>query len=69
VKLRSSANWILIFVPIAFVWPFGFNTHPTALFIVSAIAIIPLAGWMGRSTEALAGRMGEGVGGLLNATL
>ena len=31
---------------------------PIALFICSAIAIVPLAGWMGRATEALAGRMG-----------
>ena len=67
-KFRPSANWLLIFVPITFVLRFGFNTHPTALFIMSAIAIIPLAGWMGRSTEALAGRMGVGIGGLLNAT-
>jgi Ca2+:H+ antiporter len=34
----------------------------------SAIGIIPLAGWMGRATEVLAARMGEGAGGLLNAT-
>jgi Ca2+:H+ antiporter len=34
----------------------------------AALAIIPLAGWMGRATEALAARAGEGVGGLLNAT-
>src|SRR5271163_3387193 len=34
----------------------------------AALAIIPLAGWMGRATEVLAARAGEGVGGLLNAT-
>src|SRR4051812_44624722 len=66
-KLRPSANWLLIFVPIAVVLRFAY-TQPTALFICSAIAIIPLAGWMGRSTEVLACRMGAGVGGLLNAT-
>jgi Ca2+:H+ antiporter len=27
-----------------------------------------VAGWIGRATEALAGRVGEGLGGLLNAT-
>jgi Ca2+:H+ antiporter len=42
--------------------------NPTALFIVSGLAIIPLAGWMGRATEHLAERLGQGVGGLLNAT-
>ena len=30
--------------------------------------IIPVAGWMGHATEHLASRLGEGVGGLLNAT-
>lgn len=68
VNFKPSINWLLVFVPVAIalrVWP---NGSLTALFICSAIAIVPLAGWMGRATEALAGRMGEGVGGLLNAT-
>ena len=39
-----------------------------AIFVVSALAIIPLAGLMGRATEMLAERLGQGVGGLLNAT-
>jgi Ca2+:H+ antiporter len=68
VNLRPSLNWLLIFIPGAVAIRFWPQPHPTALFICSAIAIIPLAGWMGRSTEALASRMGEGVGGLLNAT-
>jgi Ca2+:H+ antiporter len=38
------------------------------IFLASALAIIPLAGWMGHATEQLAARTGEGVGGLLNAT-
>jgi len=59
---------LLVFVPIAIVIRFWPDGHPTAIFICSAIGIIPLAGWMGRATEALAGRMGEGMGGLLNAT-
>jgi len=67
--MKPSLNWLLIFVPIAVVlrlWPGSSN--PTALFICSAIAIIPVAGWIGRATEALAARVGEGLGGLLNAT-
>jgi Ca2+:H+ antiporter len=39
-----------------------------AIFVVSALGIIPLAGLMGRATEELAERLGQGVGGLLNAT-
>ena len=42
--------------------------NPTALFVCSALGIIPVAGWIGRATEALAARVGTGLGGLLNAT-
>src|ERR1700761_1138091 len=51
-----SLNWLLVFIPIA-------------LFITSALAIVPLAGLMGDATEALARYLGPTVGGLLNATL
>jgi Ca2+:H+ antiporter len=69
VKLKLSGNGLLLFVPIAIALRFWPGAEiPTALFICSAIGIIPLAGWMGRATEALAARMGEGAGGLLNAT-
>jgi len=47
-------------------WPGGIS--PTAVFVCSALGIIPVAGWIGRATEALACRVGEGLGGLLNAT-
>jgi Ca2+:H+ antiporter len=40
----------------------------TLLFIVAALGIVPLAGWMGRATEQLAARSGAGVSGFLNAT-
>lgn len=68
-KLKLSLDWLLVFVPIAILlrfWPGGIS--PTALFVCSALGIIPVAGWIGRATEALAARVGEGLGGLLNAT-
>ena len=67
--LKPSLNWLLVFVPVAILLRFvpSFE-NPTALFIVSCLAIIPLAGWMGRATEHLAEHLGQGVGGLLNAT-
>jgi Ca2+:H+ antiporter len=40
-----------------------------AIFTTSALAIIPLAGLIGRSTEEIAVRIGPKAGGLLNATL
>lgn len=61
-------NWLLIFVPIAVALEHLTPDRHLIVFVASAIAILPLAGWMGRATEQLAERMGEGVGGLLNAT-
>lgn len=62
-------DWLLLAVPAAFAIRFvpAWNNE-TLLFIVTAIAIIPLAGWMGRATGQLSARAGQGIGGLLNAT-
>ncbi|MFQ5747096.1 MAG: calcium/proton exchanger [Gemmatimonadota bacterium] len=59
---------LLVLAPIAFVLRYGFGRHGTDVFLTSALAIIPLAGLMGRATERLAERLGAGLGGLLNAT-
>jgi Ca2+:H+ antiporter len=40
----------------------------TAIFFTSVVAILPLAGYIGRATEDLSQRLGGGLGGLLNAT-
>jgi Ca2+:H+ antiporter len=67
--LKPSLDWLLIFVPIACAFRFIPSLdNPTALFILSCIAIIPLAGWMGKATEHLAEHLGQGAGGLLSAT-
>ena len=65
--LKPSLDWLLVFAPIAIAIKFFFP-NPTWLFVVACIAVIPLAGWMGKATEHLAERFGEGIGGLLNAT-
>ncbi len=39
------------------------------VFILSAVGVVPMAGYIGEATEALAERTGPRVGGLLNATL
>ena len=64
---ENLLNWLLVFVPIAAVLEFT-HGNPIGIFATSALAIIPLAGWMGRATEHLAEKLGEGIGGLLNAT-
>jgi Ca2+:H+ antiporter len=61
-------NWLLLFVPVAVGLEFLAPERHLLVFVTSSLAILPLAGWMGRATEQLAERMGEGVGGLLNAT-
>ena len=38
------------------------------IFLASALALLPLAGWIGLGTEHAAARLGSGLGGLLNAT-
>ncbi|MBA2585820.1 MAG: calcium/proton exchanger [Chthoniobacterales bacterium] len=68
-RIRPSLDWLLVCVPTAVVirfWPGGGNA--TALFICAALAIIPVAGWIGRGTEALAAQVGPGFGGLLSVT-
>ena len=61
-------NWLLVFAPIAIALNRFAPSHYALIFATAAIAILPLAGWLGRATEQLADRSGEGVGGLLNAT-
>jgi Ca2+:H+ antiporter len=60
-------NILLIFVPIAVVLEY-MGASPTLIFISSALAIVPLAGWLGRATEEIASHLGSAAGGLLNAT-
>jgi len=53
--------------PLAIALRYG-QTDALWIFVASALAIVPLAGLMGRATETLAARLGAGIGGLLNAT-
>ena len=65
---KPTLNWLLIFVPLALGLKFFTTNQQTYIFICSCLAIIPLAGWMGKATEHLAEKTGDGIGGLLNAT-
>jgi len=66
-KAENALNGLVVFVPIAIVLEL-MHASPVAIFATSCIAIIPLAGFMGKATEHLAESLGQGVGGLLNAT-
>jgi Ca2+:H+ antiporter len=61
-------NLLLVFIPAAIALEHLAPGQHLMVFIISGLAILPLAGWLGRATEHLAERAGEGVGGLLNAT-
>jgi Ca2+:H+ antiporter len=65
--IEHALDVLLVFIPVAVVLHYS---HAAAIwtFIASGVAIIPLAGWMGKATESLAERLGAGIGGLLNAT-
>jgi Ca2+:H+ antiporter len=60
--------WLLLALPLVAGLRF-FSAGAVWVFLTSAIAIVPLAGLMGRATESLAASLGAGIGGLLNATL
>lgn len=66
--LKPSLSWFLVFVPVAVALEHLSPQSHIAIFAAACLAILPLAGWLGRATEHLAERTGEGVGGLLNAT-
>jgi Ca2+:H+ antiporter len=61
--------WLLVFVPVVFA---GAKLEPdahTLLFVLSVLAIVPLAALLSHATESVAAKTGDAVGGLLNATL
>ena len=64
---REPFNWLVLAMPVA-VGLELFHAGPLWKFLVSGLAVIPLAGLMGRATENLAETLGAGIGGLLNAT-
>jgi len=61
-------NLLLVCVPIA-VGLDWYGANPILIFVVSALAIVPLAGLMGRATEQLSFYVGATIGGLMSASL
>ncbi|NES65586.1 MAG: calcium/proton exchanger [Okeania sp. SIO2D1] len=64
---KTILSILLVFIPISIAGHF-LEWGSSAIFITSAIAIIPLAGWMGTATEEIAVVLGPNLGGFLNAT-
>lgn len=61
--------WLLGFVPVVLI---ATKVRPEAhslLFVLSVLAIVPLAALLSLATESVAAKTGDAVGGRLNATL
>lgn len=61
-------NWLLLFVPVAVALEHVDGLPAPVLFFCAALAIVPIAALIVHSTEQVASRTGDAVGGLLNAT-
>jgi len=61
--------WLLAFVPVLFAAEQLKPGSHTLLFVLSVLAIVPLAALLSHATESVAAKTGDAVGGLLNATL
>ena len=69
-EVRSTPLlWLLAFVPLVLLTELAWPDSHTLLFLLSVLAIIPLATLLSKATESIAERTGDAVGGLLNATL
>jgi Ca2+:H+ antiporter len=60
--------WLLVFVPVLFAAQ-KLKPEHTLLFVLSVLAVVPLAALLSHATESVAAKTGDTVGGLLNATL
>src|SRR5260221_7406101 len=66
---RNPLLWLLVFVPIALAAEKLNHEAHTLHFVLSVLAILPLAVLLSHATESVASKTGDSVGGLLNATL
>jgi len=61
--------WLLAVVPVLFAVKAAKPEAHAFLFVLSVLAIVPLAALLSHATESVATKTGDAVGGLLNATL
>jgi len=66
---HNKLLWLLVFVPVVFAAETLQPDSHTLLFVLSVLAIVPLAALLSHATESVAAKTGDAVGGLLNATL
>src|SRR5512136_1918026 len=66
---QNPLLWLLAVVPVVFAAAKLKPDAHTLLFVLSVLAIVPLAALLSHATESVAAKTGDAVGGLLNATL
>jgi Ca2+:H+ antiporter len=66
---KNPVLGLLAFVPAVFIAEARAPEAHTWLFLLSVLAIVPLATMLSHATESVASKTGDTVGGLLNATL
>jgi Ca2+:H+ antiporter len=66
--MKPSIHWLFVFIPITLILDHAGTVPPPVIFFSAALAIVPVASLIVRSTKQLAARTGDAVGGLLNAT-
>lgn len=66
---QNRLLWLLVMVPVVIVAQKISPGAHTLLFLLSLLAVIPLATLLSNATESVAAKTGDAVGGLLNATL
>lgn len=67
VLTSNYANVLLVAVPVGIVLG-ALDMDPIAVFVVNFLAIVPLAALLSFATEELSAKMGQTIGGLMNAT-
>ncbi len=60
---------LLVLIPIALLLDFVFHVPGTVIFVVSGLALVPLAALLGQATEQLALYTGPRIGALIQSTL
>jgi Ca2+:H+ antiporter len=67
VLASNYVNVLLVFVPVGIALG-ALGMNPTAVFVVNFLAIVPLAALLSFATEELSVKLGQTIGGLMNAT-
>ena len=67
-SMKPSINWFIVFMPVAVALEHMEGMPAPLIFFSAALAILPVAAMIVRATEQIASRVGDTIGGLLNAT-